>query len=108
MASTTMTAATAAMAFGMGSLSAQEGGDIVLGGYGWQRFSVVGPERLFKVPADNSREVLLLQLIPDVELNRRVGELVLGPLQNSAQECEESQEFPFFNCWVSLVHGEDL
>ncbi|WP_198373615.1 NADP-dependent oxidoreductase [Roseomonas rosulenta] len=26
-------------------------GDIVLGGYGWQRFSVVGPERLFKVPA---------------------------------------------------------
>ena len=28
-------------------------GDIVLGGYGWQRFSVVGPERLFKVPADN-------------------------------------------------------
>ncbi|NMJ40202.1 NADP-dependent oxidoreductase [Roseomonas sp. JC162] len=25
-------------------------GDIVLGGYGWQRFSVVGPERLFKVP----------------------------------------------------------
>ena len=28
-------------------------GDIVLGGYGWQRFSVVGPERLNKVPADN-------------------------------------------------------
>ena len=28
-------------------------GDIVLGGYGWQRYSVVGPERLFKVPADN-------------------------------------------------------
>jgi len=26
-------------------------GDTVLGGYGWQRFSVVGPERLFKVPA---------------------------------------------------------
>ena len=26
-------------------------GDVVLGGYGWQRFSVVGPERLFKVPA---------------------------------------------------------
>lgn len=25
-------------------------GDIVLGGYGWQRFSVVGAERLFKVP----------------------------------------------------------
>lgn len=25
-------------------------GDIVLGGYGWQRFSVVGPDRLFKVP----------------------------------------------------------
>ncbi len=25
-------------------------GDIVLGGYGWQRFSVVAPERLFKVP----------------------------------------------------------
>ncbi len=25
-------------------------GDIVLGGYGWQRFSVVGRERLFKVP----------------------------------------------------------
>jgi NADPH-dependent curcumin reductase CurA len=28
-------------------------GDIVLGGYGWQRFSVVGPERLFKVPSEN-------------------------------------------------------
>ena len=28
-------------------------GDIVLGGYGWQRFSVVGPERLFKVPASD-------------------------------------------------------
>ncbi len=28
-------------------------GDVVLGGYGWQRFSVVAPERLFKVPADN-------------------------------------------------------
>jgi hypothetical protein len=26
-------------------------GDTVLGGYGWQRYSVVGPERLFKVPA---------------------------------------------------------
>lgn len=26
-------------------------GDTVLGGFGWQRFSVVGPERLFKVPA---------------------------------------------------------
>lgn len=25
-------------------------GDIVLGGFGWQRFSVVGAERLFKVP----------------------------------------------------------
>jgi NADPH-dependent curcumin reductase CurA len=28
-------------------------GDTVLGGYGWQRFSVVGPERLFKVPASD-------------------------------------------------------
>jgi NADPH-dependent curcumin reductase len=28
-------------------------GDVVLGGFGWQRFSVVGPERLFKVPADD-------------------------------------------------------
>ena len=26
-------------------------GDIVLGGYGWQRFSAVSPARLFKVPA---------------------------------------------------------
>ncbi|MFM7777234.1 MAG: NADP-dependent oxidoreductase, partial [Alphaproteobacteria bacterium] len=25
-------------------------GETVLGGFGWQRFSVVGPERLFKVP----------------------------------------------------------
>ncbi len=28
-------------------------GETVLGGFGWQRFSVVGPERLFHVPADN-------------------------------------------------------
>lgn len=28
-------------------------GETVLGGYGWQRYSVVGPERLFKVPADD-------------------------------------------------------
>jgi hypothetical protein len=28
-------------------------GDVVLGGFGWQRFSAVGPERLFKVPADD-------------------------------------------------------